>query len=116
MNNIKAKTEKRERRHNRIRAKAVGTAERPRLNVFKSNTAVYAQIIDDKKGVTLVSCSTVKMSGKNQTEKTQKVGAELAKKALEKKIEKIVFDRGGYIYTGSVKALAEGAREGGLIF
>ncbi len=116
MSKSKIKTEKRARRHSRIRAKVKGTSEMPRLNVFKSNTAVYAQIIDDQKGVTLVSSSSTTMKGKTATERAHQVGSDLAKKAGEKKIKKVVFDRGGYIYTGKVKMLADGAREGGLIF
>lgn len=102
-----SKTEQRARRHARIRAKISGTEERPRLSVFKSNTALEAQLIDDSKGITLASTR-----GKD----AQKVGAEIAKAALAKKIEKVVFDRGGYIYTGKVKTLAEAAREAGLKF
>ena len=110
------KKEKRERRHNRIRAKVKGTALMPRLNVFRSNTAIYAQIINDDAGNTLVSFSSKDVKGKKGLERAKQVGTELAKLAAEKKIKKVVFDRGGYIYTGNVRALAEGAREGGLIF
>ncbi|MCG2694987.1 50S ribosomal protein L18 [Candidatus Parcubacteria bacterium] len=116
MNKGKVKAEKRARRHNRIRAKVKGTNKMPRLNVFKSNTAIYAQIIDDEKNVTLVSSSSPSMKGKTPAEKAHQVGVDLAKKAGEKKIKKVVFDRGGYIYTGKVKMLADGAREGGLKF
>ncbi len=116
MSKKNSKTEKRTRRHNRIRAKVKGTASVPRLNVFKSNTGVYAQIIDDEKGVTLVSSSTKTMKGKTTTEKAQQVGSDLAKKATAKKVKKVVFDRGGYIFTGKIKALADSAREGGLQF
>lgn len=101
------KLEKRARNHRKIRAKISGTAERPRLSVFKSNTKIYAQVIDDDKGVTLVSASGSDAS---------KVGMEVAKAALGKKAVAVVFDRGGYIYTGKVKALAEAAREAGLKF
>ncbi|MEX0919172.1 MAG: 50S ribosomal protein L18 [Parcubacteria group bacterium] len=97
----------RKRRHNRIRAKISGTEERPRLSVFKSNTAIHAQVINDDLGVTLASASGTD---------AYKVGEDVAKKALAKKVSMVVFDRGGYIYTGKVKALAEGAREGGLKF
>ena len=110
------KKEKRTRRHNRIRAKVKGTNEMPRLNVFKSNTALYAQIIDDIAGKTLVSLSSNEVKGKVGLDKAKQVGVEIAKLAGTKKIKKVVFDRGGYIYTGKIKALAEGAREGGLIF
>lgn len=116
MSKSKVKTEKRIRRHNRIRSKVKGTNEMPRLSVFKSNQAVYAQIIDDVAGVTLLSSSTDKMKGKTIMEKANQVGLDLAKKAIAKKIKKVVFDRGGYIYIGKVKALADGAREGGLKF
>ncbi len=116
MSKGKIKTEKRIRRHNRIRAKVKGTNEMPRLNVFKSNRAIYVQIIDDGAGLTLVSSSTDKMKGKTLSERANQVGLDLAKKAIAKKIEKVVFDRGGYIYIGKIKALAEGAREGGLKF
>ena len=101
------KTSSRGRRQARIRAKISGTALRPRLAVFKSNTTIYAQVINDTLGQTLASAS-----GKDAT----KVGAEVAKSAKTKSIEKVVFDRGGYIYTGKVRALAESARENGLIF
>ncbi len=101
------KTEKRNRNHKKIRTQISGTAERPRLSVFKSNTAIYAQLIDDTKSVTLASAN-----GKD----AKKVGAEIAKLGLSKKVEAVVFDRGGYIYTGKVRALAESAREGGLKF
>jgi large subunit ribosomal protein L18 len=110
------KAEKRMRRHNRIRAKVSGSSDMPRLSVYKSNKYMYAQLIDDDKGTTLVSTSTKDIKGKGMTEKAKHAGAALAKLAAEKKIKKVVFDRGGFIYTGRVKALAEGAREGGLIF
>jgi large subunit ribosomal protein L18 len=101
------KTQQRDRRHARIRAKISGTAERPRLSIFKSNTALEAQVIDDTKGVTLAFAR-----GKD----ANVVGKEIAKAAMAKSIEKVVFDRGGYIYTGKVKTLAEAAREAGLKF
>lgn len=97
----------RARKHKKIRAKISGTAERPRLSVFKSNTAIYAQLIDDDNSVTLASAVGTD---------AKKVGAEIAKKATAKKIGKVVFDRGGYIYTGKVLQLAEGARKAGLEF
>lgn len=105
----------RDRRRKRIRATVSGTAARPRLSVYKSNTATYAQLIDDEQGVTLVAASSMGVKG-NKTEAAKKVGAEVAKKAKEKNIVKVVFDRGGFIYTGRIKALADGAREGGLQF
>jgi len=99
--------DKRIRNHKKIRTKISGTSTCPRLSVFKSNTAVYAQLIDDDKGITLAAAS-----GSDP----KKVGASIAKLGLSKKLERIVFDRGGYIYTGKVEALANAAREGGLKF
>lgn len=109
------KKQKRDVRHRRIRAKVKGTAEKPRLSVFKSNTTIYAQLVDDDKGVTLAAASSQKMKGK-ASENASEVGKEIAKLAAAKKITTVVFDRGGYIYTGKIKAVADGAREGGLIF
>jgi len=106
----------------RIRKKIRGNAERPRLNVFRSLKHIYAQIIDDQKGYTLVSSSTLDkelkeaIKGLNKTEAARMVGKRIASLAIEKGIKKVVFDRGGYLYHGRVKALAEGAREGGLEF
>ena len=119
---MQKKQEKRNRRHKRVRAKMSGTAQRPRLCVFKSGKHIYAQLINDEKGKTLVAASSQEI--KNPKSKVQppkiyiakEVGKSLAQKALEKKIEKVVFDRGGYLYHGKIKALAEGAREGGLKF
>lgn len=111
-----SKIEQRARRHNRIRAKVKGTAARPRLAVFKSLSYMYAQLIDDTKGVTLASASDMGLKGKTKTERARLAGTELAKSAKEKKITDVVFDRGGFIYTGRVRAFAEGAREGGLSF
>ena len=109
----------RQKRHWRLRNRISGTAERPRLNVFRSLANIYAQIIDDEKGVTLAAASSKEKgfegSGGN-VEGAKKVGAAIAKKALEKGINEVVFDRGGYIYHGRVAALAEAAREGGLKF
>ena len=106
-------------RHRRVRGKISGTAECPRLNVFRSTNNIYAQIIDDVKGVTLVAASTLDKdfngNGGNK-EAARKVGEMIAKRAAEKGIEKVVFDRGGYIFHGRVKELADGAREGGLKF
>ena len=107
------------RRHARVRNKISGTAECPRLCVFRSNTGVYAQIIDDVKGVTLVSASTLDKDVKTKhanKEAAREVGTLIAKRASEKKISNIVFDRGGYIYHGVIKELADAAREGGLKF
>ena len=106
-------------RHVRVRGKISGTPERPRLNVFRSNANIYAQIIDDVNGVTLVSANTLEKEFEGATgncEAAKKVGAVLAERAKAKGIEQVVFDRGGYIYHGRVAALAEGAREGGLDF
>ena len=106
------------KRHKKIRNKIIGTSEVPRLNVFRSNSHIFAQIIDDQKGVTLASASSVSLKLKNGSniEAAKKVGAEIAKKANKAKIKTVVFDRGGYNYHGRVKALAEGARENGLEF
>ena len=106
-------------RHARVRGKISGTADRPRLNVFRSLNHIYAQLIDDVKGVTLVAASSTEkdfgMTGGNK-EAARKVGALIAERALKNGIETVVFDRGGYIYHGRVQKLAEGAREGGLKF
>lgn len=116
------KNELRLRKHLGVRKKIAGTNERPRLNVFRSNKNMYAQIIDDAKGVTLVSASTLDKDLRDQIEKgggkaaAKMVGEAIAKKALAAGIEDVVFDRGGYIYTGRVKELADGAREAGLKF
>lgn len=111
-----SKKEQRIRRHRRIRAKVAGTAERPRLAIFKSLSYINAQIIDDTKGITLVAVSDKSEKGKTKTERARVAGATLAKVAKEKGVTAVVFDRGGFIYTGRVEALAEGARAGGLIF
>jgi len=107
------------RRHKRVRTKISGTSECPRLCVFRSNTNVYAQIIDDTKGVTLVSASTLDKEVKTKhsnKEAAKEVGTLVAKRALEKNIKSVVYDRGGYVYHGIVKELAEAAREAGLDF
>ncbi len=116
MNNSQHKTAQRLRRRIRIRAKVFGTSERPRLSVFKSNKFVSAQLIDDNSGKTLAFATTKTTKSKTPLEGAKVVGAEIAKLAKAAKIEKVVFDRGGYIYTGKIKAVAEGAREGGLEF
>ncbi len=103
------KQEKRIRRHKKVRAKIKGTSKLPRLCVFRSNKYIYAQLIDDEAGKTLASASS-------ELKKADKVGSDIAKKAGDLKIEKVVFDRGGYKYHGKVKAVAEAAREGGLKF
>ena len=111
--------EQRLKRHRRVRRKISGTAQRPRLNVFRSNKHIYAQLIDDVNGVTLASASTMDKgfegNGGNK-EAASKVGQAIAKAAAEKNIEEAVFDRGGYLYHGRVKELADGARESGLKF
>jgi len=109
----------RKRRHKRVRAKVFGTEKRPRLNVFRSNKNIYAQLIDDIKGLTLLSYSSLKLKGKegkNKLETAYLVGKELGKKAKRKGIKEVVFDRGGYKFHGRVKALANGTRETGLSF
>ena len=109
---------KRDRRHARLRFKIHGTPERPRLCVFRSEKNIYAQIIDDVAGKTLVSASSVEkgFEGGSNCDAAKKIGQTVAERALKAGIEEVVFDRGGYIYHGRVKALAEGAREGGLKF
>ena len=108
----------RNRRHLRVRRKISGTPECPRLNVFRSSSHIHAQIIDDVNGVTLVAASSVdmKLANGGNIEAATQVGTEIAKRAIAKNIENVVFDRGGYIYHGRVKALAEAAREAGLKF
>lgn len=104
------------RRKARIRAKITGTPERPRLSVFKSHRYLYAQIIDDTKGHTLVSADSSKGKGKTPVDRAKEVGVEIAKKAKAAKITKVVFDRSGYLYAGKIKTVADAAREGGLEF
>ncbi len=112
----------RKRRHRRVRTKVSGTAERPRLNVFRSLNHIYAQVIDDVEGKTLVAASTLekevatKISGKTKKDQAALVGSTIAERAKSAGIDLVVFDRGGYRYHGRVKALAEAAREGGLKF
>ena len=100
----------------RIRGKITGTPERPRMSVFRSNKAIYVQIIDDLAGNTLLSASSKGIEGVTKIEQAAKVGAEIAKKALEKGITEVVFDRNGYLFHGRVKSLADAAREAGLKF
>ena len=113
-----SKNEVRKRRHTRVRNKISGTPACPRLNVYRSNAHIHAQIIDDVNGTTLVAASSVSMKLENggNVEAAAKVGAEVAKLALEANITEVKFDRGGYVYHGRVKALAEAAREAGLKF
>jgi large subunit ribosomal protein L18 len=112
----KTRIERKKIRQKRVRSKVQGTSDKPRLSVFKSNTNVYAQVIDDEKATTIASFDSRKTKGENMTAKAKEVGLEIAKLAKGKKIETVVFDRAGYIFTGVVKSLAEGAREGGLKF
>ena len=118
----KSRSEARKRRHIRVRQSVSGTPERPRLNVFRSLAEIYAQVIDDEAGFTLVSASTIdselrgQMQGLKKSEQAKLVGKALAERAKAKGINKVVFDRGGFRYMGRVKALADAAREGGLDF
>lgn len=118
----KSRNEARLRRHRRVRKRIFGTPDRPRMNVFRSSTEIYVQIIDDLQGHTLASASTIDvelsdaMKGLSNTEQAQKVGQAIAERAKKAGIGKVVFDRGGYKYIGRVKAMAEAAREGGLDF
>lgn len=116
MDQNKIKIEKRARRHRKIRSRIAGTSSVPRLSVFRSNSYIYAQLVDDNAGKTLASASSLDVKAKTKTLAATEAGKTLAKKALEHKIAEVVFDRGGYVYTGRVKALADGAREGGLKF
>ena len=114
------KNKVRKKRHARVRAKLSGTATRPRLNVFRSNQHIYAQVIDDLNSVTIASASTfdkdLTLESTGNTEAAIKVGELVAKRAVEKGVNEVVFDRGGYLYHGRVKALADAAREAGLQF
>src|SRR5690349_11648875 len=118
MSNIKTKADRRKRLKLGIRKKVEGTPDRPRLSVFKSNKAIYAQIIDDSKGHTLFSVSSAELDKKSKVnvETSKTVGKKVAERALAGGISSIVFDRNGYLYHGNIKALADGAREGGLKF
>lgn len=117
-----SRTAARTRRHARVRKNLAGTTQRPRLNVYKSLSAIYAQVIDDSAGRTLVSASTVdrelreKAKGMKKSEQAKLVGQAIAERARGKGVQSVVFDRGGFRYVGRVKALADGAREGGLQF
>lgn len=116
------RNKKRVDRHNKIRNKIVGTPERPRLNVYRSSKHIYAQVINDEEGTTIASASTLdkdivaKVAELNKTEAAKLIGVEVAKRALEKGVKSVVFDRGGYLYHGRVKTLADSARENGLDF
>lgn len=113
--NAVSKKEQRKTRQRRIRAKLSGTAERPRLAVFRSNRYISAQVIDDTKGATIAAATSKGMKG-GMHEVAGKVGADIAKLAGAKGVKQVVFDRGGFTYGGTIKALADGAREGGLVF
>ncbi len=110
------KTLARKARQRRVRAKVSGTAQRPRLSIFRSNTALSAQLIDDVAGKTLTAISTAKIKGKTLNEKALTAGAELAKAIKAKKIKEVVFDRGGYAFIGNIKAFADAVRSGGIKF
>ena len=116
------KNAQRMKRHTRVRGKISGTPERPRLNVYRSTNHIYAQVIDDIHGSTLASASTLdaevkaQLEGKNKKDAAKIVGSVVGKRALEKGVKQVVFDRGGYLYTGRVASLAQGAREAGLDF
>ncbi len=116
MKETQKKVAKRERRHARIRSKIIGTEARPRLSIFRSSKFIYAQVIDDSKGVTLAAASDVGVEKGTKVEKAKAVGKLVAEAAKKAKITKVVFDRGGFLYKGRVQALAEGAREAGLEF
>lgn len=116
MNNTNVKKEKRIRRHTRIRVRISGKSSMPRLSVFKSNRYISAQLIDDSTATTIVSAHSKNAKGKTLLEKSANLGKDIAAQAKAKKISKIVFDRGGFKYVGCVKAIADGAREGGLTF
>ncbi len=113
---MKSSIAKRERRHKRVRAKVVGTEARPRLSIFKSNTRIVAQIINDASGKTLAAVSSAGEKGKTPRERAETAAATLAKRATEKGVKAVVFDRGGFQYTGTIKAFADAARAAGLQF
>jgi large subunit ribosomal protein L18 len=113
---LSLKQQKRDRRHRRVRAKVIGSAERPRLCVYKSNTRIVAQIINDELGVTLAAVSSSEEKGKTPRERAEQAAATLAKSAGEKGVKAVVFDRGGFQYVGTVKAFADAARSAGLTF
>ncbi|OGG57480.1 50S ribosomal protein L18 [Candidatus Kaiserbacteria bacterium RIFCSPHIGHO2_01_FULL_55_17] len=113
---LATKQQKRERRHRRVRAKVAGDASRPRLSIYKSNRCVFAQIIDDTKGATLASVSSLAEKGKTPRERAEAAASTLARQAQEKGIRRVVFDRGGFQYIGTVKAFADATRAAGLEF
>lgn len=111
-----SKSQLKDRRHARVRARVIGTADRPRLSLFKSNTRVVAQIIDDERGITLAAVSSSAEKASTPRERATAAAKTLASLAAKKRITKVVFDRGGFLYTGTIKAFADTAREAGLIF
>lgn len=111
-----SKSQQRERRHRRVRARVAGTEARPRLSVYKSNTRLTAQIINDDKGFTIASVSSIEEKAKTPRERAEAAAKTLAKKAMEKGVKKVVFDRGGFQYVGTIKAFADAARAAGLEF
>jgi len=113
---LKDKRNSADRRHSRVRAKISGTADRPRLSVSRSNRSIFVQVIDDASAVSLVGVDLKSLSVTNTVDGAKALGLEVAKRAKEKKVTKVVFDRGGYRYAGKIQAVAEGAREGGLEF
>lgn len=118
--NAKVKTARRQRIRYNVRQKVSGTTQKPRLSIFRSNTDIYAQLIDDVQGATIAAASTkdkdIKAQQGTKSEKSKLVGAALARKAVDLGVKEVVFDRGGYLYHGRVKSVADGAREGGLQF
>lgn len=115
-NTSQKKSSQRQRRHRRVRSRIFGTAERPRLTVFRSNKFIYAQLIDDNSGATIVSASDDKLKSGTKTERATQIGKEIAERAKKAGVKTVVFDRGGYLYAGRVKSLAESARKSGLEF
>ena len=110
------KSQQRDRRHRRVRAKVVGTEARPRLSVYKSNTQLLAQLIDDDKGVTIIAVSSKSEKAKTPRERAEQAAVTLSKRAIEKGVKQVVFDRGGFQYVGTIKAFADAARAAGLEF
>lgn len=116
MTKINAQRKARENRHRRIRSRVTGTAEKPRLSVYRSNKAIYVQLIDDINGVTLAAVDSRKLTGQSKLDQAAEVGTKIAELAKKASINTVVFDRGGFQYHGAVKAVAENARTGGLVF
>lgn len=115
-NILVVKNKKFDRRHARVRAKISGTKDRPRFSIFKSHKYISAQLIDDEKGHTLVSSTTKNLKGKTPVQRAEELGVDIANKAKKVNIEKVVFDKSGYIFTGKIKVVADAARKAGLIF